>query len=87
MAVLKYANYLVTEPGIPPQLPAQAKNGFSHVEQIQSKYPDAIGMLQLSNGRLRRVAIEFEYESKNFEAARSRCKGLRHDSLLSAQLE
>lgn len=41
--------------------------GFSHLEQIQSRYPDAIGMLQLPNGRLQRVAIEFEYESKNFE--------------------
>lgn len=41
--------------------------GFSHLEQIRSKYPDAFGMLQLPNGKLRRVAIEFEYESKNFE--------------------
>lgn len=41
--------------------------GFSHLEQIQSKYPDAIGMVQLPNGRLRRAAIEFEYESKTFE--------------------
>jgi hypothetical protein len=41
--------------------------GFSHLEQIRSKFPDAIGMMQLPDGRLQRARIEFEYESKNFE--------------------
>jgi len=41
--------------------------GFSHLEQIRTEFPDAIGMQRLPNGRLQRVRIEFEYESKNFE--------------------
>jgi len=41
--------------------------GFSHLEQIRIRFPDAVGMLQLPDGRLQRVRIEFEYESKNFE--------------------
>lgn len=41
--------------------------GFSHLEQIRTAFPDAIGMQRLPNGRLQKVRIEFEYESKNFE--------------------
>lgn len=41
--------------------------GFSHLEQIRTEFPDAIGMQYLPNNKLRRVKIEFEYESKNFE--------------------
>ena len=41
--------------------------GFSHMEQIRTEFPDAIGMRRLQDGRLQRVRIEFEYESKNFE--------------------
>lgn len=42
--------------------------GFSHIEQIGAPFPDAIGMRTLAGGKLKRVRIEFEYESKNFEA-------------------
>jgi len=41
--------------------------GFSHLEQIRSEFPDAIGMKRLPNGKLQRVRIEFEYKSKNFK--------------------
>lgn len=41
--------------------------GFSHLEQVRTQFPDAIGMRHLPDGRLQRVRIEFEYESKNFE--------------------
>ena len=41
--------------------------GFSHMEEIRTEFPDAIGMRILEDGRLQRVRIEFEYESKNFE--------------------
>jgi hypothetical protein len=41
--------------------------GFSHLEQIRTQFPDAIGMQRLPDGRLQRVRLEFEYESKNFE--------------------
>jgi len=41
--------------------------GFSHLEEIRSTFPDAIGMNILPNGRLQRVGIEFEYESVNFK--------------------
>lgn len=40
--------------------------GFSHLEEIRSGFPDAIGMKSTSKGRLQRVRIEFELKSSSF---------------------
>lgn len=40
--------------------------GFSHLEEIRSGFPDAIGMQRIDNWRYRRVRIEFEFQSRNF---------------------
>lgn len=40
--------------------------GFSHLEEIRSVFPDAIGMQRVDDRRYRRVRIEFEFMSKNF---------------------
>jgi hypothetical protein len=40
--------------------------GFSHLEEIRTDFPDAIGMQKIDAKRYRRVRIEFEYKSRNF---------------------
>lgn len=40
--------------------------GFSHIEEIRSGFPDAIGMKPIGSGRYRRVRIEFEFRSSSF---------------------
>lgn len=40
--------------------------GFSHLEEIRTGFPDAIGMQRLDSKKNRRVRIEFEYQSRNF---------------------
>jgi hypothetical protein len=40
--------------------------GFSHLEEIRSEFPDAIGMQRIDDRKNRRVRIEFEYRSRNY---------------------
>ena len=41
--------------------------GFSHLEEIRSGFPDAIGMQSIDGKKYKRIRIEFEYRSKNFQ--------------------
>lgn len=41
--------------------------GFSHLEEIRTAFPDAIGMRSIGSGRYKRVRIEFEFRSSSFK--------------------
>ena len=41
--------------------------GFSHLEEIRTGFPDAVGMRPKERRRLERVRIEFEFQSRNFQ--------------------
>jgi hypothetical protein len=41
--------------------------GFSHLEEIRTSFPDAIGMRSIGSGRYKRVRIEFEFRSSSFK--------------------